>query len=86
MLILAGVLWWTFSVVVFVWIVNDQSHEGFIDWAKTITLATMWPLFAPFAVVALVYHGLVASTKQIRNDLRNRKLLDQFEQWLKTRE
>jgi hypothetical protein len=85
MLIIVAVLWWTFSVVLFAWIVSDTSHNGFIAWAKTITLAIAWPLFAPFVVIALIYQGLVVSTSQLRKDLDNRKLLREFEDWLENK-
>jgi hypothetical protein len=82
-ILIAAILWWTLSVIIFMAIMNEQSHSGVGALVETITVSTLWPVFVPFVVIGLLYQSVVKSTAQLRNDLRNRKLLAEFEAWLK---
>ncbi len=79
-LIAAIVGYWTFAVSV---LAIAAQHQD-VDWF-TIGCAALWPLVAVFVLVALPYRALVRSTKAIRNDLHNRKLMKEFNEFLKER-
>jgi hypothetical protein len=49
-------------------------------------MAVFWPITAAIVVPALIYQALVASASRIRIDLKNRGILREFEDWLKTRD
>lgn len=82
---LLAVLWWTFAIVVAVTTITESSRDA-RDIAMVIGLSVFWPIVAVAAIPAIVYQGSVASVKQIRADLANRKLLNEFEAWLKNKE
>lgn len=79
-IVVAVVLYWTFAVAC-VAIISASNYDNEV-W-MLIALAALWPALALIAVVALPYRAVVASAKTIRADLRNRKLLREFEQWLR---
>ena len=85
MLLVAIGVWWTFAVIAWVMVMHDGGRDT-KDQMLAIGLAVFWPVVAFGVVPALVYQSCVASTARLRNDLRNRKLLAEFEQWLKDRE
>jgi hypothetical protein len=83
-ILLAAAIWWTFAVVVWVQLINDCGRD-IKDRAVVIGLAVFWPAVAIGVIPALIYLAYMASATQIRTDLRNRKLLGEFEDWLKQR-
>jgi len=82
--IIAAAFYWTFMVAATAILANQVS--GVRDAAWVMGVAILWPLFVIVAMVALPYGALVASTKRIRVDLHNRKLLREFETWLRERD
>ena len=74
--------WWTFAVVSFALMV---STGGTIS-VKDAVGCALWPLLLVPVLVTFTYWACVKSTKQLRADLHNRKLLREFEQWLSNRE
>jgi hypothetical protein len=86
MLIIVAVLWWTFSVILFTQIVHESAHDSIKSWMETIAMVTLWPLFVPLVTIGMLYEALRVTGEKVRNDLHNRKLLREFEDWLKTRE
>jgi hypothetical protein len=83
-ILLAAVIWWTLAVVLWAHLINDCGRNA-KDRAIAIGLSVFWPAVAIGVIPPLIYQAYVASAKQIRMDLRNRKLLDEFEDWLKQR-
>lgn len=76
--------YWTFAVAC----VSILAPETSRDWkslSATIGIAAAWPLFAVAMLFYLPYQATVASTSRIRIDLDNRKLLREFEGWLRER-
>lgn len=83
-ILLAAAIWWTFAVVLGVLLINDCSRD-IKDRAVCIGLSVFWPAVAIGVIPALIYQAYAASADKIRTDLRNRKLLGEFEDWLKQR-
>lgn len=86
LVIFLTVVWWTFAVVALMTIANNSDMSGVKNSAFAIALAVFWPITALMVIPALIYQALVSSTARIRVDLRNRVVLREFEEWLKTRE
>lgn len=82
--IIAAAFYWTFMVATIAVLANQVSSARDAAWVTGI--AAIWPLFALVAMVALPYGALVASTKRIRTDLHNRRLLREFETWIRERD
>lgn len=84
-IILGVAIWWTFAVVsITAW--AQMLREGSPrDFAKVCMLSVFWPLTVIFASIIAVYRIPVASAKTLRADLRNRKLLREFERWVHDR-
>ena len=89
MLIMLAVLYWTFAIAVFAifaaLVVAEHSGLGVKDFLLILVVAVFWPFAVIAAIPIYVYQATVASTKRIRTDLHNRKLLREFENWLKNR-
>lgn len=83
-ILLAATIWWTLAVVLWAMLISDCSRD-IKDRAVCIGLAVFWPAVAIGVIPLLIYQAYVASADEIRTDLRNRKLLDEFEDWLKQR-
>ena len=79
--IIAAAFYWTFMVAAIAVLANHVSSARDAAWVMGI--AILWPLFVLVAMVAIPYGALVSSTKRIRTDLHNRKLLREFETWLR---
>ena len=82
-LILAAVVWWTFAVALVALITSNSNSADLKDVAITIGLSVFWPVTATLALPAIIYQAVVASTRRIRIDLRNRGVLREFETWLR---
>ena len=82
LIIVFAVLYWTFAVAVLA-LLKDADKTQL--WASVVA-AIMWPLLIPVIAVMLPYRAVVISAKTIRDDLRNRKLLAEFVEFLKARE
>jgi hypothetical protein len=85
-IIVVMVLYWTFAVACLAIFASiNERYDG-----KTIAFCVgasfLWPLVAVIVLIALPYMALVASTKRIRVDLHNRKLLREFNEWLAARD
>jgi hypothetical protein len=81
--------YWSLVVIFFAFAtvaMLDSTRTNFLDLAAAMTLAVFWPATVVAGAVILVYSNSVKSVQQIRNDLRNRKILREFEEWLKTKE
>jgi hypothetical protein len=83
-ILLAAAIWWTLAVVLWVQLIHDWGRDT-KDRAIAIGLAVFWPAVAIGVIPALIYLAYVASADKIRTDLRNRKLLGEFEDWLRQR-
>jgi hypothetical protein len=66
------------------WLVTHQSGIDFGD--DTIDLMKQAYVAGLRIALGLLYQSVVKSTAQLRNDLHNRKLLAEFEAWLKERD
>jgi uncharacterized integral membrane protein len=81
--------YWSLVVIFFAFAtvaMLDSTRFNFLDLAVAMALAVFWPATVVAGAVILVYSNSVKSVQQIRNDLRNRKILREFEEWLKTKE
>lgn len=83
-ILLSAAIWWGFAVVVWVHITHD-TDRNMKDMALCVGLSIFWPVVAIGVIPVLVYTSYVASTARLKADLRNRKLLGEFEAWLKQR-
>lgn len=79
--IIAAAFYWTFMVATIAVLANQVNNTRDVMWV--VGVAIIWPVFAVVAMVALPYGAVVASSKRIRADLHNRKLLREFETWLR---
>ena len=84
-ILLAAAIWWTFAVVIWVQLIHDSGRDT-KDRLLIVGIAVFWPAIAIGVVPALIYASCVASTDKLRADLRNRKLLGEFEDWLRQRD
>jgi hypothetical protein len=84
-ILLAAAIWWTFAVVVWVQLIYDSDRDA-KDKALCLGLAVFWPAVAIGVIPALIYQSCVASTARLKADLRNRKLLSEFEDWIRQRD
>ncbi len=73
--------WWTFSVVVFVVLRDDAATPR-----DSLSAAVFWPLLVPFGIIVTLWRMPFKSARSIRADLRNRKLLNEFNAWVKRRD
>lgn len=79
-----AVFYWTFMVAVIA-ILHDQVNNT-RDMFYVVGVSAIWPILGIVMLVGLPYGAVVASTKRIRADLHNRKLLREFEVWLAARD
>lgn len=77
-----AVVWWTFAVVAMSFMINLADMRSNREKLMTIAVSVFWPIIAVGMVPAIIYTATVKSTAQIRADLRNRKVLREFETWL----
>ena len=75
-------VWWTFVIVCFMSFVEVWDSKKYKDVIIVLGLSVFWPVMAVCAVPWLIYKAMVASTAQIRVDLKNRGTLREFEAWL----
>jgi Ca2+/Na+ antiporter len=78
----ATVVWWSFAVVVFASLTGNQ--EG--SMTQRITGAAFWPVIVVLYLPVLLWRIPFKTAKTIRTDLRNRKLLREFNEWLERRD
>lgn len=76
----AGFVWWTFTILIFA--LSDRDEPTWIR----ISNATLWPVLVPVALVFTLWRIPFRSARAIRSDLRNRKILREFDEFLKNRE
>lgn len=83
---LIAIVWWTFAVIAFVVFVTALEETWSVTACATIlVMAVFWPITVLLMIPVSIYNMSVSSAKQIRTDLRNRKVLNEFEEWLRTR-
>lgn len=82
LIVVFAVLYWTFAVIVLNFIRDEQKDPLWFG----IGVAIMWPALIPVMAVALPYRAVVRSAKTIKADLRNKKLLAEFDAFMKARE
>ena len=80
-IIVLAILWWTFAVAALSMAV---SHEGQMHW-RVLGYCLFWPVLLPFIGAALIYDMAVKSTLRLRADLKNRKLLKEFDAYMRER-
>lgn len=85
LMIALAVVWWTIAVVMLSWALFKFEPEDPKALAYALCLSVLWPLTLVVIVPMIIYDTLVLSTKRIRNDLKNRGILRQFEAWLEER-
>jgi len=81
LIIVFAVLYWTFAVAVLALLHEADKKQLW----PSVVVAIMWPILIPVIAVALPYRAVVRSAKTIRADLRNRKLLAEFDEFLKSK-
>lgn len=82
--LIALAVWWTLAVI-FAVLMLDYVDRNLLTRAYAVGICAAWPLLVPVAVVYLCYDMSVKSTARIRTDLKNRKILAEFEDWLDER-
>jgi len=80
-IIVLAVLWWTFAVAA---ISQAIAHEGKMHW-RVIGYCMFWPTLLPVLGVGLIYDMSVKSSLRLREDLRNRRLLKEFDEYMRER-
>lgn len=79
-----AIIWWTITVICISAIRNlCEDWKGFF---YALPLALLWPFTLPACSIAIFYRTLILSTRSLRIDLHNRGLLQDFEEWLATRD
>lgn len=84
-LILAAVVWWTFAIAVVALVASHSDITDLKDVAFSVGLAVFWPVTATLILPMIVYQAVAASSSRIRVDLKNRGVLNEFEDWLRER-
>jgi uncharacterized integral membrane protein len=80
-----AMLWWTIAVVLIICFIMADTQANNKEIILAFAGCLSWPVLLPFVLVGLLYQALVASAKQIRTDIKNRKLLKEFEEFLEER-
>lgn len=80
--LVAIIVWWTFAVAMFA---IAMQHQQEMAW-RVLAYSVFWPLIIPAALILLPYDAVVKSTKRIRADLYNKKLMEEFREFLAARE
>jgi len=74
-----GVLYWTFAVVVLLLVLNKEDSPTKME----IATALLWPVLIPVGLVIIPYRMVFKSIEAIKADLKNKKLLKEFNEFLK---
>ena len=80
LLLLALAIWWSLVVVIFALGIQDVGRDP-MDKLIVMCVALCWPIIVPFGLLAVAYHACVGSVAQIKADLKNRRILAEFEEW-----
>ena len=80
-IIVLAILWWTFAVAA---LAIAVSYEGKMH-LRVIGYSMFWPVLLPVVAVFLAYDLTVKSTQRLRVDLKNRKLLKEFDAYIRER-
>lgn len=81
-IILCAVLYWTTAVVFLTLCVV----EGDVSRYDMLALSVFWPFTAVFAIIAVTYRMCLRSSAAIRQDLKNKGLLEDFYKFLDEKE
>lgn len=76
----AVIVWWTFAVIFFV----GLNYEGGKP-KENVTIAIFWPVIVIAMLPYMLSKIVFESTEDIRQNIRNRGLEKEFEEWLKTK-
>lgn len=49
---------------------------------QAVSMAVFWPIVSPIVIVVIIYQSTIKSTKHIRRDLYNRRLLKEFDEYI----
>ena len=69
-------VWWSMAVVI---LGTFRDSEGAAD---VIAAAIFWPIFAIMGLPVLLWRIPFKTVRTIRADLRNRRILREFESWV----
>lgn len=84
---LAFMVWWSTAVVFTgLFVSHLDMRDGWQNAALTITMGVLWPLTVLVMFVMLAYELPLLSVKRLRQDLHNRGLYNEFQQWMRNRE
>jgi heme exporter protein D len=75
-------IWWAGVCLMFVGMVHENNHKAW----ETVAYPVLWPVVAITLIPLILWRIKVRTAKQILADLRDRKLLREFEEWLKSRD
>lgn len=75
------VVWWTFAVAALAIIMQSERFSWRIFGA-----VVAWPMMVPLMMIAIPYRAVVLSSRVILDDLRNRKLMKEFDEFLAQKE
>lgn len=86
--LILGMAYWTVVISFFAVIVGaaltDRTDATHL--AMAFAMSLFWPLTTLLGSIATVYGIFVKSGSRIRADLRNRKLLREFDEWVRNKE
>ena len=78
-LIAAVAVWWTIAVALFGIIAGSQDISD--DAGEWVAFSIFWPITATLYLFVILWRIQFKSAKAIRHDLKNRKLIREFDEW-----
>ena len=81
-LIFISPVFWFFGFVIIMTALYDSENLHPCDFG-VIAVAVFWPIVAVVGLFVILWDIPFSSAKKIRADLRNRGLLEEFNQWVK---
>lgn len=63
-----------------------MTSRGEFPISEVAVVSIFWPLFGIFYALALLWRAAIKSAHTMRVDLKNRRLMGEFETWLRERD
>lgn len=77
LIFMAFYTWAIFALCVFALIVGKYEEAAW----KELALSLVWPTLIPLGMIYFPYIACVKSVKRLRQDLKNRGVLKEFDAW-----
>ena len=77
LIFMAFYTWAIFALCVFALIIGKYEEAAW----KELALSLVWPILIPMGMIYFSYNVCVKSVKHVRQDLKNRGVLQEFDKW-----